>query len=91
MHVRRGKMKKLRTSVHTSVTTALLLFFLTGASSAAQLNIPAVYQQTKVWCWAASAEMVFRHYGMRSISSVSYQCGIVNAWVVLAFRTVPTV
>jgi hypothetical protein len=61
------------------ISSFAALFCLTGSSNAAQLNIPAVYQQTKVWCWAASAEMVFRHYGVRSISNVSYQCGIVNA------------
>jgi hypothetical protein len=42
------------------------------------LNIPAVYQQTPVWCWAAVGEMVFRYYGVYNINPVgNYQCGII--------------
>ena len=39
------------------------------------LPVPYVQQQTEVWCWAASAEMVFRSHGRR-IS----QCETLSAW-----------
>ncbi|MBK6418527.1 MAG: C39 family peptidase [Ignavibacteria bacterium] len=36
---------------------------------------------TEVWCWAAAAEMVFKHYGMPNLHpSGNFQCGIVSAW-----------
>lgn len=45
------------------------------------LTINPVAQQTEVWCWAASAEMVFRHYGLPNINPAgNYQCGIVAAY-----------
>lgn len=43
------------------------------------LRIPAVYQRTPVWCWAAVGEMVFRFYRIPSINPMGdYQCGIVG-------------
>lgn len=45
-------------------------------SGSANLAISPVYQQTPVWCWAAVGEMVFRHFGVRPINPVSFQCGI---------------
>ena len=43
------------------------------------LEIPPVYQQTKVWCWLAVGEMVFRHYGVRNNNtSGNFQCGIIG-------------
>lgn len=48
---------------------------------AGALAIDPIAQQTHVWCWAASAEMVFRHYGLPSINPFgNYQCGIVAAY-----------
>jgi hypothetical protein len=48
---------------------------------ARSLSIAPIAQQTPVWCWAASAEMVFRHYGLPSINPFdNYQCGIVAAY-----------
>lgn len=45
------------------------------------LSIAPVAQQTEVWCWAATAEMVFRHYGLPSVNGFgNYQCGIVAAY-----------
>lgn len=45
------------------------------------LPIGPVAQQTEVWCWAATAEMVFRHYSMPSVNAFgNYQCGIVAAY-----------
>lgn len=43
------------------------------------LNISPIAQQTEVWCWAAAAEMVFRHYGLPALNT-NYQCGIVAAY-----------
>jgi len=45
------------------------------------LPISPTFQQTVVWCWAASAEMVFRYYGLPNLNpGGNYQCGIVGAW-----------
>ncbi len=45
------------------------------------LNIAPVVQQTEVWCWAASTEMVLRHYGLPNLNGFgNYQCGVVAAW-----------
>ena len=49
------------------------------ASGARTLSIAPIAQQTEVWCWAASAEMVFRHYGLPALNA-NYQCGIVAAY-----------
>lgn len=43
------------------------------------LSIAPIAQQTEVWCWAAAAEMVFRHYGLPALNT-NYQCGIVAAY-----------
>jgi hypothetical protein len=57
-------------------------FVLAGPQSpAVTLPIPPVVQQTQVWCWAAAAEMVFRHYQMPNLNGAgNFQCGIVGAW-----------
>jgi hypothetical protein len=45
------------------------------------LSIAPAIQQTAVWCWAASAEMIFRHYQLPNVNGFgNYQCGIVAAW-----------
>ena len=50
----------------------------TGAPASGQLRVPPVFQETPVWCWAASAEMVFRYYGLPNLNRAGdYQCGIV--------------
>lgn len=49
-------------------------------SDALVLQVPASLQQTPVWCWAASAEMVMRYYGLPSANPASYQCGLIAAW-----------
>lgn len=50
-------------------------------SGKAALAVAPSLQQTPVWCWAASAEMVFRYYGLPNLNpSGNYQCGIVGAW-----------
>ena len=49
------------------------------ASGARTLSIAPIAQQTEVWCWAASAEMVFRHNGLPALNG-NYQCGIVAAY-----------
>ena len=47
----------------------------------AVLAVTPSLQQTPVWCWAASAEMVFRYYGLPNLNpGGNYQCGIVGAW-----------
>jgi peptidase C39-like protein len=45
------------------------------------LSITPIAQQTEVWCWAATAEMVFRHFNLPSVNGFgNYQCGIVAAY-----------
>jgi len=45
------------------------------------LPIPPKLQQTPVWCWAATAQMVFEYYGLRNVGfNGDYQCGIVAAY-----------
>ncbi len=45
------------------------------------LQAQPTLQQTPVWCWAASAEMVFKYYGLPNINPVgNYQCGLIAAW-----------
>lgn len=61
----------------TPTPTATPAASLTGSRT---LAIAPRQQQTDVWCWASSAEMVFRFYGLPSLNPVSYQCGIVAAW-----------
>jgi hypothetical protein len=48
-------------------------------ASAKILPISPVAQQTPVWCWAATAEMVFRHFNLPALNT-DYQCGIVAAY-----------
>lgn len=42
------------------------------------LSILPVMQQTKVWCWLACGEMIFKHFGIPSYNNQSYQCGIIG-------------
>lgn len=50
-------------------------------SAAKTLAIAPIAQQSPVWCWAASAQMVFTYYGLPSLSNGNnYQCGIVAAY-----------
>lgn len=52
-----------------------------SVSGSASLPITPIAQQTDVWCWAATAEMVFRAYGLPSVNAFgNYQCGIVAAY-----------
>lgn len=47
----------------------------------ALLGIQPIAQQTEVWCWAAAAEMVLRHYGLPNLNpAANFQCGIVGAY-----------
>jgi len=48
------------------------------------LSITPVAQQEPDWCYAASAQMIFQYYGVRTLNPDSYQCGIVglfNAYI----------
>lgn len=49
-------------------------------ATATTLPIAPSMQETPVWCWAASAEMVFQYYGLPNLNPAGdYQCGIVAA------------
>lgn len=36
-----------------------------------------VHQQSMVWCWVASGEMIFKHFNVPTVNPASYQCGVV--------------
>lgn len=56
-----------------------LIFVVSNSANAERLNIRPVYQQTPVWCWAAVAEMVFRHFRVANLNPAgNFQCGIVG-------------
>jgi hypothetical protein len=46
------------------------------APSSRTLSIAAIPQQTQLWCWAATSEMIFRYYG-RPVT----QCQLVSAYL----------
>jgi hypothetical protein len=51
-----------------------------------ELDIPAIAQQTEVWCWAASAEMILLYYHEPNLNPAGdYQCGVVGAYFYLAY------
>ena len=51
------------------------------AQSSRTLAVTPMAQQTEVWCWAASAEMIFRYYNLPNLNPAgNYQCGIVAAY-----------
>ena len=51
------------------------------AQTTRTLSVAPIAQQTEVWCWAASAEMIFRYYNLPNLNPVgNYQCGIVAAY-----------
>ena len=53
---------------------------------AASLSIDPVIQQTEVWCWAATVEMVLRHYGVPNLNEgADYQCGIVAVYALIRY------
>lgn len=44
------------------------------------LNINPVMQQTEVWCWLATGEMILKHYDIPNLNEVgNYQCGIIGS------------
>jgi hypothetical protein len=50
-----------------------------------QLSVPTIAQQTEVWCWAASAEMILRYYQMPNLNpGGDYQCGVVGTYYHIA-------
>jgi hypothetical protein len=49
-----------------------------GNDSHNVLSVMPVMQQTKVWCWLACGEMIFKHFGIPSRNNQSYQCGIIG-------------
>jgi hypothetical protein len=59
----------------------------------AELPINAIAQQTEVWCWAASAEMILAYYHEPNLNPAgNYQCGVVGAyWYVVGGANHPCV
>ena len=93
MYPKNASMLRLVARVALLIATCLLgLLSIVGSGGggddppppppeSAALQIPATLQQTSVWCWAASAEMVFSYYGLPNINPVgNYQCGLIAAW-----------
>lgn len=53
-----------------------------SAASIEQKTLPIspVEQQTKVWCWLATGEMILKHYNIPNANlSGNYQCGIIGS------------
>lgn len=49
--------------------------------TSAELNITPIAQQTEVWCWAASAEMILLYFNEPNVNpGGDYQCGIVGGY-----------
>lgn len=49
-------------------------------SMAEDLGIPPVAQETPMWCWAASGQMVLQYYGFPNLNPQgNYQCGVVGS------------
>lgn len=45
-----------------------------------KLDIFPVEQQTKVWCWLATGEMILKHFGLPNRNPYgNYQCGIIGS------------
>lgn len=79
-----------------SISAVLILFILVGCYCcepepappapppppplSAMVSIAPIIQQTTVWCWAASAQMVLGYYGYPAVNPLSPQCGIVGAY-----------
>lgn len=69
----------------SAILKSFILFFLVVlgtltvfGQSSKQLSIKPVLQQTQVWCWAAVAEMTFKHYNLPNLNqNGNFQCGIV--------------
>ncbi|OJV54203.1 MAG: hypothetical protein BGO31_12675 [Bacteroidetes bacterium 43-16] len=52
----------------------------TSSNENKTLNIQPVMQQTEVWCWLATGEMILKHYNIPSINPRgNYQCGIIGS------------
>ena len=63
-----------------SVATPINMSSGVAATRSKQLAIPAVEQQTNVWCWLAVGEMIFRHLGAANPNTAgNYQCGIIGS------------
>lgn len=78
----------------TRVLPLLALAFAAGCDvesvdpppPSASLSIDPVTQQTEVWCWAATVEMVLRHYGVPNLNEGDdYQCGIVAVYALIRY------
>jgi hypothetical protein len=49
-----------------------------AVADASVIAIPVVYQETKVWCWAATATMALQAFGYPNVNpGGNFQCGIV--------------
>jgi hypothetical protein len=64
-----------------SLTAAFAVTILGAVPAAArvELPVPVVYQQTQVWCWAATATMALQYSGFPNVNpGANYQCGVVG-------------
>jgi hypothetical protein len=59
---------------------AIAICLACSPAAAADVDIDPAIQQTPVWCWAATAEMVLKHYGVGNLNQFgNYQCGVVGS------------
>jgi hypothetical protein len=51
-----------------------------SSANANELKISPVEQQTKVWCWLATGEMIFKYFNIPNLNpGGNYQCGIIGS------------
>lgn len=51
-----------------------------SVGTARYLEIPPVEQQTQVWCWLATGEMIFKYFNVANANpNGNYQCGIIGS------------
>jgi hypothetical protein len=82
------------TSARTLLLFAAVFAFAAGCDTqqsieqppaSASIAIDPVAQQTELWCWAATVEMVLRHYGAPNLNEGGdYQCGIVAVYALIS-------
>jgi hypothetical protein len=69
----------MRGIISFAAAIAALLGATPAFSAKVELPVPVSYQQTQVWCWAATASMALQFYGYPNVNPAgNYQCGIVG-------------
>ncbi len=69
-----------KASYSNPISTPQYKSFHTSNTENNRLAISPVEQQTQVWCWLATGEMIFKHYGIPNLNpNGNFQCGIIGS------------